>query len=85
MQLSEAVQQFITRYITSIDQLEILLLLKENPDRQWTAEDVARALAADGSMIEIRLAELSHIAMVPGRRNSGAQWMKSLRPIRDFG
>src|SRR5262245_61841203 len=47
MQLSEVVQQFVTKYISSVDQLEILLLLKQNPSRRWTAGDVARALATD--------------------------------------
>lgn len=41
MQLSEAVQQFIVKYITSVDQLEILLLVRQHLNREWSAEEVA--------------------------------------------
>jgi hypothetical protein len=59
MQLSEAVQQFIARYITSVDQIEILLLLKQDPSREWTAESVARKLFTQAEPTGQRLVELA--------------------------
>jgi hypothetical protein len=43
-ELNERIQRFIAENIASVAQLEVLLLLKQNPDRAWNAEDVARAL-----------------------------------------
>lgn len=39
-ELSEELRQFIERYITSLEQLEILFLLYKEPNRAWTVEDV---------------------------------------------
>jgi hypothetical protein len=38
------VQQFILECIDSVAQLEALLLLRDNPERSWTARDVAQRL-----------------------------------------
>jgi hypothetical protein len=35
-ELPSDVRQFLAEYIRSIEQLEILLLLRESPERQWT-------------------------------------------------
>jgi hypothetical protein len=59
MQVSEAVQQFIVKYISSVDQLEILLLLKQDPRRAWTADETARALFTQTESVAIRLVELT--------------------------
>jgi hypothetical protein len=74
MQVSEAVQQFIVKYITSVDQLEILLLLHEYPEREWNADDVARHLFTESTSAESRLAELAANGLIstksPGDRMS---------------
>lgn len=40
------VARFIATDIESVEQLEVLLLLRAAPDKQWTAEEVARALVS---------------------------------------
>lgn len=45
--LSEQVRGFIARHITSVVQLETLLLLEDAPAREWTADEVAAALRID--------------------------------------
>ena len=40
----EAVRSFILEHINSVEQLEVLLLLKNQPDREWTAEAVSQAV-----------------------------------------
>jgi len=59
MALSEIVQQFLIKYIHSVDQLEILLLLKNEPQKEWAAEEVARALFTQAEAADARLAELA--------------------------
>jgi predicted transcriptional regulator len=59
MQLSETVQQFVVRYINSVDQLEMLLLLRENDAKSWTAEEIARALFTQAETVQQRLAQLA--------------------------
>ena len=41
--LSEPVVAFIAAHLESVAQLEVLLLLRAAPDKQWTVEEVARA------------------------------------------
>jgi hypothetical protein len=62
MQLSGRVQQFVVRYINSIDQLEMLLLLAHNPEKDWTAEQIARALFTERESAATRLDELANHA-----------------------
>jgi hypothetical protein len=38
------VERFIATDIESVEQLEVLLLLRAAPEKQWTAQEVARAL-----------------------------------------
>jgi hypothetical protein len=42
--ISREVQSFIKEHITSIEQLEVLLLLQRDPGKQWTAEELSRTL-----------------------------------------
>jgi hypothetical protein len=37
------VRRFIAAEIESVEQLEVLLLLRATPDKEWTAKEVARA------------------------------------------
>ena len=42
-----------------MEQLEVLLLLRQHPSREWSARDVAHALKATDSSIQIRLQDLA--------------------------
>lgn len=42
--MSAPVTRFIAKHIESVAQLEVLLLLRAAADKQWTAQEVARAL-----------------------------------------
>jgi hypothetical protein len=42
--IPEAAQRFVRRYITSLGQLEVLLLLAGNPSRWWSCDAVADEL-----------------------------------------
>ena len=51
------VKQFIEHYIESVPQLESLLLLRQQPQRQWSAADLAKALYIPEDVAASLLAE----------------------------
>jgi hypothetical protein len=53
------VLQFLELHITSIEQLEVLLLLRDQPGRAWTAEEVSRHLRSSVMSIQGRLNDLA--------------------------
>ncbi|HET6881686.1 MAG TPA: hypothetical protein VFI31_16100 [Pirellulales bacterium] len=51
--LPDEIRRFIAGNISSVAQLEVLLLLRENRQREWTADEISRALyAAESGMAE---------------------------------
>lgn len=54
----EAVRAFISRYIDSVAQLEILLLVYGEPEKVWTAGEVADNLRVNLSSVMDELASL---------------------------
>ncbi len=54
-----AVLQFLEIHISSIEQLEVLLLLREHAGRAWTAEEVSRHLRSSVMSIQGRLNDLA--------------------------
>lgn len=53
--LPTSVQQFLAKYIRSLEQLEVLLLLRNSPDRSWTSAEVYEVVRSSRSSIEERL------------------------------
>ena len=49
---------FVVRAITSIEQINILILLRERPDRKWTAATLSAELRSTESAIQRRLDDL---------------------------
>jgi hypothetical protein len=45
------VRRFLDRYIDSVQQLEVLLLARRAPGRNWSAEDMARELYGERDAI----------------------------------
>ena len=59
------VQQFIERYIDSLAKLEMLLLLRADPSRQWDACDIAKALYYSArDVCEDQLASLARAGLL---------------------
>ena len=54
--LPPAVRQLLSRYIRSVEQLEVLLLLHSQPKRAWTADAVYDVIRSSKSSIAQRLA-----------------------------
>jgi hypothetical protein len=54
-QLPPAVRQFLARYIRSVEQLEVLLLMHDQPHRAWSAADVYGVIRSSEASIATRL------------------------------
>lgn len=57
--IPEEVSRFIKEHIDSLEQLEVLLLLRAYPDREWSAQEVSRELRSEPGAAAERLAEMS--------------------------
>lgn len=57
--LPPRVQRFITTYIDSLEKLEVLLLLRAHPGREWTASSVSLELRITEPSAAARLADLT--------------------------
>src|SRR5690349_12182060 len=58
--LPEEVRRFIAQHIDSVEQLEILLLLHQQPGRAWSSEAVARELRIAPASAGERLEAMVH-------------------------
>jgi hypothetical protein len=65
-EISEPVRRFIAQHIHSAGQLEVLLLLRAVPDREWSCDDVARAQVSTRDMAERLLEDLHGRRLVAG-------------------
>lgn len=52
------VRQFLAEHISSVAQLEVLLLLRGDRERQWTAGEVGKALYTTPEIVSQQLADL---------------------------
>lgn len=62
--LPEAVRRLIADHIDSVEQLEILLLLHQHPERSWTAESVARELRVSPLSAGDRLKDMGRASIL---------------------
>ena len=62
--LDSKVCEFIDRYIDSVEQLEILLLLKETSPRSWTAPQINEKIQSHLASVQERLAGLCKMNLV---------------------
>ncbi len=62
--LADNVREFIIEHIDSVEQVEILLLLRQKTGRTWTAESMARELRIAVSSAATRLADLKKLGLV---------------------
>ena len=56
--IPDDVRNFIHRHITSVEQVDILLLLRETASRWWSAPEVARSLRGNPDSVGRRLEQL---------------------------
>ena len=56
---SEELEKFIAAEISTLEQLEILLLLSGNPHKWWTASGVYDVIKSSVQSVEVRLNEMA--------------------------
>jgi hypothetical protein len=64
--IPEEVERFLDANIESIDQLEILRILGDQPDKEWDAAELARAVQAGPQALVAHLAALQSRGLVGG-------------------
>lgn len=60
------IKQFIADHVDSVAQLELLLLLRADPGRDWTADEAGRDLYSAPDVTALQLADLQARAFVTG-------------------
>jgi hypothetical protein len=76
--LPEDVRRFITQRIDSIEQLEILLLLRAKPDRSWSAREVSDELRTDMTSAAARLSAMAGEGLVKQTGDSEPRYTVAL-------
>lgn len=61
--LAPAVRDFLTRYIVSVEELEVLLLLQAGGARDWTAAEINQELRSQEASIEKWLALIVSVGL----------------------
>jgi hypothetical protein len=54
------VRQFVAKYVRSLDQLEVLLLISALPDREWSVDEVYSVVRSNPSVVAERLEHFVH-------------------------
>jgi hypothetical protein len=62
--LAEEVRQFLAAYIASVEQLEVLLLLRAGHERVWSAREIYERVMTNVSSIQESLDKLSSDGLV---------------------
>ncbi|HEU4698292.1 MAG TPA: hypothetical protein VFS40_03880 [Gemmatimonadales bacterium] len=65
------IDRFLAACIGSVEELELLLLLQEDPTRAWTADEAARALYSNPGSIAHRLARLHRSCLLVTEEGPG--------------
>lgn len=69
--IPQKVEAFVLGNINSIEQLEVLLLLRKDPDREWDADQVSSALRTNPASAAGRLSDLRSRKLLSKRRDAG--------------
>jgi hypothetical protein len=54
------IKQFISAHIRSVAELEAILMMRNQPDRRWSALEVSQSLYTSAEMAAAQLRELGH-------------------------
>ncbi len=65
--LSEPLRRFLGAHFNSIEQIEVLLLLRAKPDREWGVPEVSREMRSSVMSIQDRLRDLAAKGFVAAR------------------
>lgn len=76
------VEVFVINNIYAVEQLEVLLLLRKDPEKKWSAEAVNTVMRTNTSSIAERLEALNTLKLVQ-KKQEGAQSLYQYAPTSD--
>src|SRR5688572_21683426 len=62
--LPTSVQHFLSKYIRSLEQLEVLLLLRNSANRSWTSAEVYEVVRSSRPSVEERLESFAQLGFL---------------------
>jgi predicted ArsR family transcriptional regulator len=80
--IAEPVRRFLSAHISSIEQLEVLVLLRTTASREWSAAEVSRELGSSVMSIQDRLGDLAARGILVVRE-AGPQLVYRYAPASD--
>ena len=82
IEIPEPVVSFIRERINSVEQLEMLLLLKRHPEKEWTAQEMSRALSSNPDAVASRLVSFEAVRLVAVKPGPGTPLQISTQQSR---
>jgi hypothetical protein len=76
-QIPAEVRQFVRREITSVLQVEVLLLLHGLPDRVWTVMEISQDLSIDPEVAEAQILHLEERGLIKLATTTPMGWVYS--------
>lgn len=58
-EIDERVRAFLATYVNSVEQIEVLFLLRATADREWSADECSRELRSDLRWVQERLGDFT--------------------------
>jgi hypothetical protein len=68
------VRQFIIAHVDSVAQLEVLLLLRENAQREWLVSEISDALRTSPKMVAEQAAGLEGLGVIAAHESSDGRF-----------
>jgi hypothetical protein len=81
--LPEDVHRFLHQNVDSVEQLEVLLLLRRTPERAWTSDEVATAVYSHPTSVVRRLAMLLGQGLLRERDSGSYQYAPRTAELHD--
>lgn len=69
--LPDDIKDFIRKYITSVSLLEVLFILKKDPVKEWSAEDISTEMRTNTSYASSQLSELVNAKLIKASTHKG--------------
>lgn len=75
--LSIRIQEFIFRYVDSVDLLSVLFLLRNDPQKAWSAHAIGVELRSNASSAEIRIQHLKSLELIEESKENSKEYFYS--------
>lgn len=73
-EFSTEFRTFVNNYINSVEQIEVLFVLRGDPQRVWTVDEISAILRSSSNSIRSRLESLAACGMSVGVQGEGYRY-----------